>query len=48
MIQQYRRTAHKEHERILTRRNIIEDRKEKLENISVQRVSGRGERQATC
>ncbi len=37
MIQQYRRTAQKEHERILTRRHIIEFRKEKLESITVQR-----------
>ncbi|XP_038070964.1 eukaryotic translation initiation factor 3 subunit A-like [Patiria miniata] len=37
MIQHYRRTARKEHERILTRRHIIEDRKEKLESITVQR-----------
>ena len=38
MIQHYRRTARKEHERILTRRHIIEYRKEKLEHITVQRV----------
>lgn len=39
VIQNYQRTARKDHEAILIRRQIIEDRKERLENLTVQRVS---------
>ena len=39
IISNYRSTARKEHARILQRRQIIEERKEELENISTQRVS---------
>ena len=38
IIQSYRQTARKEHARILQRRQIIEERKEELENANVQRV----------
>ncbi|KAK2180443.1 hypothetical protein NP493_443g06025 [Ridgeia piscesae] len=37
IIQSYRQTARKEHARILQRRQIIEERKEELENANVQR-----------
>jgi len=37
IIANYRNTARKEHVRILQRRQIIEERKEELENISTQR-----------
>ena len=39
IVQCYRQTARKEHMNILMRRQIIEERKEKLENLNVQRVS---------
>lgn len=39
IIQSYRRSAVKDHQRILQRKQIIEDRKERLESITVQRVS---------
>ncbi|KAJ8025425.1 Eukaryotic translation initiation factor 3 subunit A [Holothuria leucospilota] len=37
IIQSYRRSAAKDHQRILLRKQIIEDRKERLESITVQR-----------
>merc|ERR1712079_727574 len=37
IVQCYRQTARKEHMNILMRRQIIEERKEKLENLNVQR-----------
>ncbi|XP_071827297.1 eukaryotic translation initiation factor 3 subunit A-like [Apostichopus japonicus] len=37
IIQSYRRSAVKDHQRILQRKQIIEDRKERLESITVQR-----------
>ena len=39
IVQTYRQTAKKDHLRILQRRQIIEERKEELENVTVQRVS---------
>ena len=41
VVQSYCQTARKEHARILQRRQIIEERKEELENLNVQRVRGR-------
>lgn len=38
LLNSYRLTARKEHQRILQRRQIIEDRKEQLENLNDQRV----------
>ncbi|XP_063963477.1 eukaryotic translation initiation factor 3 subunit A-like [Lytechinus pictus] len=37
VIHNYQRTARKDHDAILVRRQIIEDRKERLENLTVQR-----------
>ena len=39
IAQSYRVTMRKDHQRILTRRQIIEDRKEQLEHLNDQRVS---------
>ena len=39
IIQRCRQNAKSEHQRILQRRQIIEERKEELENINMQRVS---------
>ena len=41
IMQKYRQVSRQEHSRILQRRQIIEERKEELENINTQRVSGR-------
>lgn len=38
IMQKYRQVARAEHARILQRRQIIEERKEELENINTQRV----------
>lgn len=38
IVQNYRQSAKKEHQRILLRRQIIEERKEELENLNNQRV----------
>lgn len=39
IVQSYRQTAKKDHQRILMRRQIIEERKEELENMNTARVS---------
>ena len=39
IVQMYHNNAAKEHMRILHRRIIIEERKEEIENLNVQRVS---------
>ncbi len=38
IIQTYKQTANKEHQRILQRRQIIEERKEEIETLNVKRV----------
>lgn len=38
IVQTYRQTAKKDHLRILQRRQIIEERKEELEQVTVQKV----------
>jgi hypothetical protein len=39
ILQAYRQTAKREHVALLRRRQIIEDRKEEIENINYMRVS---------
>lgn len=39
IVQRYKQTAKKDHENILKRRQIIEERKEEIENLNVKRVS---------
>ena len=38
IVNRYRLTAKKDHENILMRRQIIEERKEEIENLNVKRV----------
>jgi len=38
ILQTYRQTAKKDHLQMLRRRQMIEDRKEELENLTFQRV----------